>query len=206
MPMRKLLIVALLLLRPPQVPLEPPSQASMVERAVEMVKTCPHSKIDRTEISKDGTIKGEADKKESAEAEKMTISVLLRPGRFVWKAGMDIAPVLGGWGVKFHFLPSPKKQPEARPGEDERYNQVMNNLAGDVIIDQNGQIVRVEAYLTKPQLFAMWSVRIATAKVIFNQKKVGVDWYPDSVNVDIGAQFLGFPVHRTYFTAFNCGK
>jgi hypothetical protein len=196
-----------------------PDPTALVNRAASLVVSCAYGVQARQE--KNGVVKvAELSDRERAMQSKVSLTALLRPGRYaytgIWSeraSGVDV------WTVA--FAPAASGQPAARPGEDVRINQAMNNLTGTMQIDRaTGGFVHVQAWLQGKMFFAdvvtrfgvpaPVTVTILSANLTIDQRLAGHTWLPDRAMLDVWAfaswWFLASPIHYSYPVAFMCEK
>jgi hypothetical protein len=194
-----------------------PRPVDLVHRAVSLVVPCGYGVQARQEAK--GVVKSaELSDRERAMQSRVSMHVLFRPGRFAY-TGMWSERVNGVdvWTVT--FAPAASGQPAAQPGEDERLNRAMNNMAGFVQIDQaTGGIVHVKAWLQGKMFFAevatRWgvpspvTVTILSAGLTIDQRRAGRTWVPDHALLDVWAVaswwIVAGPIHYSYPVSFTC--
>jgi hypothetical protein len=194
-----------------------PEAADLVNRGVSLIVTCGYGVQAGQE--KNGVVKtSNLSDRERAMQSKVSMIILFRPGRYTY-TGMWAERARGAdvWTVT--FAPAPSGQPAARPGEDERINQAMNNLTGSVQIDKaTGGIVHVQAWLRSKMFFAEVitrfgipapvTVTVLSANLTIDQRLSGRTWLPDRATLDVWAiaswWILASPVHYVYPVTFTC--
>jgi hypothetical protein len=219
--MKKLLIVALLLLRPPAGWGEQttPSAVDLVARATSLVVSCKYDLSAAEE--KGGKSKAASlSKGENEMKRKVSLPILLRQGRYNYSA--PTKSVYNGREVwVIHFEPAPANQPGPLPGEDARINSAMNYMSGDIQIDKNlGGIIHLDASLKGRMFFfgvvhtlgipSPVTVTVFRGTLKLDQKLVGTTWMPQQAYLETWVLaswwILGGPAHYTYTAPFDCGK
>jgi hypothetical protein len=152
--------------------------------AVERYVTCPARLEESAATSK-------AETTDIAIAEKLTMSLVFRAGRFAleWQADEGEERVLAfkPWADKSRWL-KPEK------GESGDFNKALNHLAGTIRLDkETGEFTRIEGRLTEAVwIFPKWYKPLRLSRLAFSYTQAArpEGWQPERLTVDAEAYFI----------------
>ena len=179
-----------------QNPLAPQPEAKLLELVVGRTQTCGAHLEGKTE----------PDKGDVALAEKLSMKLLFRPGRFKlkWEADSETAEGKRETVISFNPLPEEERLGPA-DNESEDLNKVLNRLSGTVHIDPVTQnITRIygdltEAVWVKPHWFPL---RLSSLSFRYYQTSGPGGWRPERLNVEAEGYF----VTKHFPLRFDCGS
>ena len=168
--------------------------------------------VRKTNLNNPGTKESEPlDNNENDVAQKISLPILFRVGRFQLSRSDDEVTREGLQAIVIKFSPQGEKILRLKPekGGDPTYNRGMNNLAGKVFIDPaTGSIMRAEGWLTEGISFRWKFIpggRIEKLDFEFIQERRGRKWIPSEMTITVKVSFLVFEIaHRRYWVVFRC--
>jgi hypothetical protein len=145
-------------------------------------------------------------KQKKGEAEKVSVPILFREGRFKLEPPRPVF-LDNRSAMIVKFLPVQEIfRLDAKEGEDSNKIRGMNLLSGEVFIDPaTGSIMRAEGVLTEDVSYLAGIITVTSAKFVFTQRHVEGKWLPEKVTNWVKLNIRFYPdEHRRYTTTFDC--